>query len=186
MNDDDKEKVRRQKIKDDKIFNNGYKQADGYREDEYEYTQSISVDSNYSDNYLKDVYEYEETLDYNIGLSKIFNIIENSKELRSLLHKLDANQKLKLSKEEINWCFSKIMEAMDETKDDDNTSESFYNPIYVLEAISSILNINSSDPIKDYKKIFDCLDVELQEELIIELNKKYEFLDGKKKRRKIH
>jgi len=183
MNDDDKEKLRRQKIKDDKIFNNGYKQADGYREEEYEYSQSISVNSNYADSYLKDVYEYEETLDYNIGLTRIFKLIEGNKELRSLLHKLDANHKLKLSKEEINWCFTKILSVMEQSNDN---GETFYNPIYVLEALSSILNVNSSDPIKDYKKIFDCLDVELQEELVIELNKKYQFLDGKKKRRKIH
>jgi len=61
MNDDDKEKLRKQKIKDDKIFNNGYKSGDGFRDEEYEYKQSIKVNSNYSDKYLKDVYNYEET-----------------------------------------------------------------------------------------------------------------------------
>lgn len=47
-------------------------------------------------------------------------------------------------------------------------------------------HINSNDPVKDYKKIFDCLDVEIQEELIIELNKKYQFLEGKMNKRKMH
>jgi len=186
MTNDDKEKLRRQKIKDDKIFNNGYKQANGYREDDYEYSQSISVNANYADNYLKDVYEYEETLDYNIGLTKIFKLIEGNKELRSLLHKLDSNTKLKLSKEEINWCFSKILNILEVSKDGDGSTESFYNPIYVLEALSSILNVNSNDPIKDYKKIFDSLDVEIQVELVEELNKKYSFLEGKMNKRKIH
>lgn len=185
MNSDDKEKLRRQKIKDDKIFNNGYKAGEGLKDDdEYEYTQSISVNSNYSDNYLKDVYQYEETLDYNIGLTRIFKLIEKDKDLKSLLHKLDKNTKLKLSKEEINWCFVKILEAMEASGGD--KGEQFYNPIYVLEALSSILNINSNDPIKDYKKIFDCLDVDIQEELIVELNKKYKFLEGKMNKRKMH
>jgi hypothetical protein len=184
MNDNDKEKLRRQKIKDDKIFNNGYKAGEGLRDEgEYEYTQSITVNSNYSDKYLKDVYQYEETLDYNIGLTRIFKLIENDKDLKSLLHKMDNNIKLKLSKEEINWCFTKILEIMESSGE---SGESFYNPIYVLEALSSILNINSNDPIKDYKKIFDCLDVEIQEELVIELNKKYKFLEGKMNKRKMH
>ena len=184
MNDNDKEKLRRQKIKDDKIFNNGYKAGEGFRdESEYEYQSTISVNSNYSDKYLKDVYEYEETLDYNIGLTKIFAHIENDSELSNILHKPDKNTKLKLSKEEINWCFNRILKIMESNGE---SGESFYNPIYVLEALSSILNINSNDPIKDYKKIFDCLSVHIQEELIIELNKKYNFLDGKMNKRKIH
>ena len=64
--------------------------------------------------------------------------------------------------------------------------EKFYNPIYVLEVISSILNFSSGDSIKSYKKVFDCLDVELQQELIVELDKKYNFLDSKLNRRRIH
>lgn len=183
MTDDEKEKIRRQKIKDDKIFNNGYKAGEGFREEEYGYQQSISVNSNYSDKYLKDVYDYEETLDYNIGLTRIFELIDANKDLSSLLKKLDDNEKLKLSKEEINWCFTKILKIMEQNGEE---GEQFYNPIYVLEAISSILNVNSSDPIRDYRKIFDSLDVEIQEELIVELNKKYKFLEGKMTKRKIH
>jgi hypothetical protein len=38
----------------------------------------------------------------------------------------------------------------------------------------------------DYKKIFDSLETEIQEMLIIELNKKYKFLEGKMHRSKIH
>lgn len=180
--DDKKQKQIRQKIKDDKIFNNGYKTGEGMGDDDYEYSSSISVDINYSDRYLKDVYEYEEYLDYNIGLDKIFKIIENDHKLSSLLHKLDDNNKIKLQKEEVNWCFNQILKILEAKTEGEN----FYNPIYILEALSSILNINSSDPIKDYRKIFDCLDVEIQEELIIELNKKFKFLEGKMNKRRMH
>jgi len=187
MSNKEDEEIRRQKIKDDKIFNNGYKAGEGLREEEdYTYQSSISVDTNYSDRYLKDVYEYEETLDYNIGITKIFKMIEEDKELSGLLHKMDNNQRLKLSKDEINWCFGKILKLMEPDNNKGETTETFYNPIYVLEALSSIININSSDPIRYYKKIFDCLDVEIQEELIIELNSKYNFLDGGHTKRKMH
>ncbi len=38
----------------------------------------------------------------------------------------------------------------------------------------------------EYKKIFDALETDIQEILIIELNKKYRFLDGKMNKKKIH
>jgi hypothetical protein len=181
--DKKKEKELSKKRREDKIFNNGYKAGEGLREDdEYRYQSSITVNSNYADKYLKDVYEYEETLDYNIGVTKIFELIETDKDLSSMLHKLDSNTKLKLSKDEINWSFSKILTLMES----EEYEEQFYNPIYVLEALSSIININSSDQIKDYRKIFDSLDVEIQAQLVEELNKKYGFLEGKMNKRKMH
>lgn len=170
-------------IREDKIFNNRYKFGEGIRdEDDIERSGKININSNYSDVYLKDIYEYEESLDYNIGVGKVFEFIERDSELKSLLHKLDGESKIKLSKDEINWCFNRILNDMEVLKE----KESFYSPIYILEAISSILNINSGDPIKDYRKIFDCLEVEIQEELILELNKKYNFLDNKKNKKRIH
>jgi predicted restriction endonuclease len=55
----------------------------------------------------------------------------------------------------------------------------FYSPIYILEVISSISSI-------EYKKLFDMLETEIQELLLTELNKKYQFLDGKMHKKKIH
>ena len=180
-NDFDKDEINR-KRREDKIFNNGYKSGEAMPDDDYEYHDTISVNSDYSDKYMKDIYEFEESLDYDIGLSKIFEIIDSDGALSSLLRKLDNNSKLKLSKEEVNWCFNRILNYIEAG----DHGEQFYNPIYILEAISSILYVNSKDSIKDYRKIFDCLDVEIQENLIIELNKKYNFLEGKMNKRKIH
>lgn len=177
----DEDELRR-KRKEDKIFNNGYKSGEAMPDSDYEYQSTISVNSDYSDKYMRDIYEFEESLDYNIGLTKIFKIIDEDPALRSLLHKLDNNSRLKLSKEEINWCFNKILMYIEEERTEDH----FYNPIYILEAISSILYVNSKDPIKDYRKIFDCLSVEVQESLVVELDKKYNFLDGKMNKRRMH
>jgi hypothetical protein len=38
----------------------------------------------------------------------------------------------------------------------------------------------------EYKKIFDSLNTEIQEILILELNKKYKFLEGKMHKKRIH
>ncbi len=180
---DEEKKLINKKIREDKIFNNRYKTGDGLRDEEdYTYDSSIKVNPNYSAKYLNDLYNYEEGLDYNIGLEKIFKFIKEDPELKTLLEKVGEDVRIKLSKEEINYCFDKILTNMEST----TKGEQFYNPIYILEAMSSILYINSGDPIKDYKKIFDALSVETQEELVIELNKKYKFLEGKMNRRKIH
>lgn len=173
----------RKKRREDKIFNNRYKSGEGLREDEeYKYQTSISINTNYADRYLSDIYNYEESIDYNIGIEKIFKFIKEDSELKNLLSRPDETSKIKLSKEEINLCFNKILNLMENSKQ----AEQFYNPIYILEALSSILFINSADPIKDYKKIFDALSVDLQEELVVELNKKYQFLEGKMNKRKMH
>jgi hypothetical protein len=181
---EDLEEIKRTKIKNDKVFNNRYKVGEGFREDgDYDYQSSIAVNHSYSDNYLKDVYDYEETLDYNIGVSKIFELMKEDPKLNKLLKKLDKNERIKLSREEINDLFNDILKLIDPKKSGNN----FYSPIYILEAISALLTTGyATDPIKDYKKIFDCLDVYIQEDLIIELNKKYSFLDGKMNRGKIH
>jgi predicted restriction endonuclease len=55
----------------------------------------------------------------------------------------------------------------------------FYNPIYILEVISAISSI-------EYKKIFDALETDTQELLLLELNKKYKFLEGKLHKKRIH
>ena len=182
MDSKDKKNEISRKRREDKIFNNGYKSGEAIPDTEYEYQASIKVSDRYADAYLKDVYDYEETLDYNMGVSKIFTLIENDRDLSALLYKKSDNSKIKLSKDEINWCFNQILIKLREL----NTGDHFYSPIYIVEVISSILNINSGDPIKDYKKLFDSLEVELQEELVIELDKKYDFLGGRKNKRKMH
>ena len=182
MDDKKKRDEINRKRREDKIFNNGYRSAESMDNVDYEYRTQISVNSNYADNYLKDVYEYEETLEYNMGVSKIFELIEDDSELSALLYKKKIDSRIKLSKEEINWCFNQILTKIKSL----NTGEHFYSPIFIIEALSSILNVNSGDPIKDYRKLFDSLDVEHQEELIVELDKKYNFLGGKSSKKRMH
>lgn len=181
-NEEREDKRENKNKREDKIFNNGYRTGEAMGDDEYEYKSTISVNSNYSDNYLKDIYESEETIDYNLGVDRIFKIIEEDPNLKTILYKNDLNNKIKLSKDEINWCYSELSKKISlEVKEDQ-----FYNPIYIVEVLSSILNINSGDSVKDYKRLFDSLDVEHQQDLITELNKKYKFLEGKFNKKKIH
>jgi hypothetical protein len=165
--------------KEDKIFNNRYNTGEGLRDTEdYEFSKKISVSSDYSDSYLKDVYEYEENLETKFILDGIFEFIKKDTSLNKMVfHSINESItfKNKFAKDEINVIFNKIHTSLDES----NGSTTFYSPIYVLEAISSFSGF-------DYKKIFDSLDTEAQELLLVELDKKYNFLDGKMHKKKIH
>jgi hypothetical protein len=166
-------------LREDKIFNNRYHTGEVLKDsDEYEFSRKISISSDYSDNYLKDVYEYEEHLESKFILDIIFEFLKSDEILSKLLFISTINQpriKAKFSKDEVNLIFNRVHENLDVA----HHNISFYSPIFILEAISSFSGF-------DYKKIFDALETETQEMLLIELNKKYKFLDGKMQKSKIH
>jgi hypothetical protein len=163
MSKNDKNKKR-----EDKIFNNRYNSGDGLVDPmDYEFGRTISVDSTYSNNYLKDVYDYENSVEYKILLDTISKIVEDDKIMSEIIKSKDGTRSI-FNKDEINIIFERTIEALGKDVYRDN----FSNPIYVLEAISNITAMN-------YKKIFDYLDYEHRELLIIELDKKYDFLNGR-------
>ena len=163
----------------DKIFNNRYNTGEGLIEcEEFEYTRKISVSSEYSNEFLKDVYDYEEALNTKLILNTIFSFIQSDPEIKKMLEsKATApfSTRLKLSKDEVNFLFNRINDSLN-TKD---KASLFYSPIYALEVISSISSI-------EYKKLFDMMETEIQEILLIELNTKYQILEGKMHKKRIH
>lgn len=166
-------------IREDKIFNNSYYNGDKLKDsEEYEFSKKITVSSDYSDNYLKDLYDYEEQLESKFILDIIFEFLQKDLILSKYIADLTENttiSKVKVSKEDINIIFNRIHEKLDVT----TYGISFYSPIYILEAISSVASM-------EYKKIFDALDTDIQEILLLELNKKYQFLEGKMNKKRIH
>lgn len=168
MANEESNKKKKVEKREDKIFNNRYNQGDGLRDpDEYGYNSGIQVESTYSNNYLNDIYDYENSVDYQIFLDHVFEIIKSNIELKDLINEKDGTRN-KFNKEEINFIFDKVTSMLEK----DTEYETFSSSIYVLEAISSITAM-------EYKKIFDFLDYNHREVLLSELNKKYKFLDWK-------
>ena len=165
--------------REDKIFNNRYNSGEGLTDvEDYEFSKKISVCGDYSDLYLKDLYNYEDELEAKFVLDSMFRFIQNDAKISKLLVKKSEESrtsKPKLAKEEINFIFQRLNSHNDKMSD----ATIFYSPIYIIEVISSISSI-------EYKKIFDALDTETQELLLLELNKKYKFLDGKFHKKRIH
>jgi len=166
-------------VREDKIFNNSYYNGDKLKDSEdYEFSKKISVSADYSDNYLKDLYDYEEQLDSKFILDMIFDFLKTDEVLSKYVTNLTSDSsvsKVKFSKEDINLLFNRVHENIDLA----NQGIAFYSPIYILEVISSISSM-------EYKKIFDSLETDVQEILILELNKKYKFLEGKMNKKRIH
>ena len=166
-------------VREDKIFNNRYNTGEGLPEaEEYRMTGGISVSGDYSDSYLRDIYEYEEMLETKVILDTIFGFIQLDPLISEIL-KNSAREstpgRIKLTKDEVNFIFNRINSSLDLPVNE----VVFYSPIYILEVISALSSI-------EYKKLFDMLETDIQELLIIELNKKYNFLDGKIHKKKIH
>ena len=166
-------------IREDKIFNNSYYNGDKLKDsEEYEFSKKITVSSDYSDNYLKDLYDYEEQLESKFILDIIFEFLQKDVVLSKYTSDFTTNtsiSKVKVSKDDINIIFNRIHDKLDVT----TYGISFYSPIYILEAISSVSSM-------EYKKIFDALETDTQELLLLELNKKYKFLEGKLHKKRIH
>lgn len=165
-------------IREDKIFNNRYNTGDGLTDsDDYQFSRQISISSDYSDSYLRDLYEYEDGLENKFILDEIFKFVYSDEELSKII--VDPSEltqaKIKLTKEQVNFIFNKINGVFEKR----TYQTAFYNPIYILEVISSISSI-------EYKKLFDMLDSDIQEILILELNKKYLFLEGRMQKKRIH
>ena len=166
-------------VREDKIFNNRYNTGDGLPDTgDYSLSRGISVSRDYSDSYLRDLYEYESELETKFILDAIFSFLQNDPEISEIIIRSSLDPfktKSKFSKEDVNFIFNKINTTL-ELK---SSVIMFYSPIYILEVISSISSV-------EYKKLFDMLDTEIQELLLTELNKKYQFLDGKMHKKKIH
>lgn len=177
--EDDPEEEVLPSLREDKIFNNRYNTGDGLiNADEYSFSNKIAVSSDYSDAYLRDLYEYEDGLEVSFILNAIFRFFKEDAEIKKIIFKSSVDpyaSRAKLSKEDVNLIFNRVNEKIEFN----SNVAMFYSPIYIVEAISSISSI-------EYRKLFDMFETDVQEMLLIELNKKYHFLDGKMHKKRIH
>lgn len=166
--------------REDKIFNNRYNLGEGLKEgEETNYSRRISVAHDYANRYLKDLYEYEESLEARSVLDSLFEFIKGDEQLNEIFERLSNDKskpKAKFTKDEVNFIFERINSEFDRKV---SGGAPFYSPIYVLEVISVVSTL-------EYKKLFDMLNTDIQEILLVELNKKYRFLDGKLGKKRIH
>jgi len=165
-----REHIRRKKS--DKIFNNTYNTGDGYGNEEHEYQSNIKISPAHRESYLHDPDKYKDYLDQTIINEDILKYIETNKEIKNIL--TNDPSKKKFTKPEINFIFNKIKISLEKKKN----KSSFISYINILEVISNTTTL-------EYKKLFDLLDYEYKECLLVELNQTYNILDQSNKTKKL-
>ena len=160
--------------KNDKIFNNSYNMGQNLSEDEEDSRSSseIKLDASSPDYHLYDRDQYSDHMDDKITQYDIDQFVIESREIQAILG--DQPDKRKFNKTEINDLFVLILNGVSRGQ----KSSVFVSPIHVLDAISSLTTM-------EYKKLFDMLTYEHKEMLLLELDKKYGFLDKPSKNLKI-
>lgn len=158
--------------KHDKIFNNTYNLGYDYTEEDDDTTGSsringreIKLDSACAEFDLTSPDRYSDHVDLSIIQNDLNNFINNNKEILEILG--NEPEKKKFTKLELNQLFELIVTGLNAN----SQINVFISPIYVLDAISSAINM-------EYKKIFDMLNYENKELLLLELNSKYGVLDN--------
>jgi hypothetical protein len=150
--------------KTDKIFNNSYNLGQNASDDDARPSLNIKVDISSPHYHLYDRDQYSDHIDDTITQYDIDKYVSDSDEIREILGA--PGEKKKFTKIEINSLFKIIFDGVKVGEH----SSFFVSPIHVLDAISSLTNM-------EYKKLFDMLSYDYKETLLLELNKKYGFLD---------
>ena len=135
-------------------------------------SSEIKLDASSPDYHLYDRDQYSDHMDDKITQYDIDQFVIESREIQAILG--DQPDKRKFNKTEINDLFVLILNGVSRGQ----KSSVFVSPIHVLDAISSLTTM-------EYKKLFDMLTYEHKEMLLLELNKKYGFLDKPSKNLKI-
>lgn len=158
--------------KTDKIFNNSYNMGQNDQSDESKYNSSIKIDVGSSHYQMYDRDQYSDHIDNTITQRDIDNFISTSDEIQVIMG--DKTEKRKFTKIEVNELFRLITTGVASGEH----ASFFVSPIHVLDSISSLTNM-------EYKKLFDMLTYDYKEMLLLELNKKYGFLDKPSKNLKM-
>lgn len=158
--------------KSDKIFNNSYNMGSNAADEDSRSSMNIKVDISSPHYHLYDRDHYSDHIDDTITQYDIDKYVSESDEVRAILG--STTEKRKFTKIEINDLF-RIITAGVKTGEH---SSFFVSPIHVLDSISSLTNM-------EYKKLFDMLEYDHKETLLLELNKKYGILDKPSKNLKM-
>lgn len=156
--------------REDKIFNNGWNSGEGVSDEMYHNT-GIKLDPGHTDSHLLDSDLFDRYMDKTI-IERDLNNIASTDETMSKLMEISIEGR-KFTKPEINLAFSKLCELVRT-----NNKTTFIGPIDVLDFVSMISQM-------DFKRLFESLEYEHKEVLLLELNNKFGILDGKVRFKKL-
>ena len=163
---EDTDEISHHEKREDKIFNNSYYNGDNLKGDEYSFSNALMADDRYAKSYLRDIYEPEDNMQYTMVRDEILKLLDSNEYLRSIL---DDNNNKKFNKEKINEIFSILLKYFTV----ESKHKRFVNLIYVFDNISNLTGLK-------YNNLFDLLEYDYKELLIIELDTHFNVLNTHK------
>ena len=156
--------------REDKIFNNSWNSGDGGSDEIYQ-NNGIRLDPSHTDSHLLDAASFDRYTDKMI-IERDLNNIALADEVMVGLMEIPA-QGRKFTKPELNLAFARLCELVRT-----NRKTTFIGPIDVLDFVSMISQL-------DFKRLFESMEYEHKEVLLLELNNKFGILDGKVRFKKL-
>ena len=156
--------------REDKIFNNSWNSGDGGSDEIYQ-NNGIRLDPSHTDSHLLDAASFDRYTDKMI-IERDLNNIALADEIMIGLMEI-SSQGRKFTKPELNLAFSRLCELVRT-----NRKTTFIGPIDVLDFVSMIAQL-------DFKRLFESMEYEHKEVLLLELNNKFGILDGKVRFKKL-
>jgi hypothetical protein len=156
--------------REDKIFNNSWNSGDGGSDEIYQ-NNGIRLDPSHTDSHLLDAASFDRYTDKMI-IERDLNNIAQADEIMIGLMEIPS-QGRKFTKPELNLAFSRLCELVRT-----NRKTTFIGPIDVLDFVSMIAQL-------DFKRLFESMEYEHKEVLLLELNNKFGILDGKVRFKKL-
>ena len=156
--------------REDKIFNNSWNSGDGGSDEIYQ-NNGIRLDPSHTDSHLLDAASFDRYTDKMI-IERDLNNIAQADEIMIGLMEIPS-QGRKFTKPELNLAFARLCELVRI-----NRKTTFIGPIDVLDFVSMIAQL-------DFKRLFESMEYEHKEVLLLELNNKFGILDGKVRFKKL-
>ena len=148
--------------KRNKIINNTYRRGDNLKGDDYVFEKEMKVEAGYASDNLGHIYDVENNMIYRKVQEEIMQLLESNENLREMLN---DTKKKKFNREKVNCIFKLIYSHFER-----NTSaKQFSNLIYIFDNVANLSGLK-------YTSLYDLLDGEYKQMLLIELDKSFGIL----------
>jgi hypothetical protein len=148
--------------KKNKIINNSYRSGDKLKGDEYRFDTQLRVDPGYASSNLSHIYDVENNMVYKRVQDEVVFLMQSNDELKQML---DDDKPKKFNREKANRMFQIILQHFVNTPD----TMKFANVIYIFDNVSNLSGLK-------YASLYDLLETEYKQMLLIELDKSHNIL----------
>lgn len=166
-----KKRGRKKGKKQNKILNNSYRSGDNLKGDSYKFDKEVRVERGYASNNLGHIYDPENSMTYQKIRTEVLRLLDTNKELIDMLS--DEKPK-KFNREKVNRMFKIICEHFEKNP----KIRQFMNVIYIFDNVSNLSGLR-------YSSLYDLLDGEYKQMLLIELDSTHNILGDSGKNNKL-